>query len=96
VLRSVVNVLPAGHFDAAGAVSQIRACVAGTRVKTAEPLPEPLRAFTAATSKLLQSLRRVADPGTLRAVAGEDPGVVRQELAEIRAVPDEVRQGTAV
>jgi hypothetical protein len=95
LLHGAVSVLAVGRFDEAEAVAQIRAYLAGTLVSPAAPASDPVEAFTAEAGKLLRVLHRVADRGTLRAAADQDPGAVQKVIADMRAVLDEIEQGTA-
>ena len=95
LLHDAVAVLPPGPFDAAAAVAQIRAYLAGTVTGPEPDSPDPVAAFTAQAARMLRTLHLAADRGTLRAAASQDPGAVRKVIAEMRAVLDELEQGTA-
>ena len=94
VLRDVVGILPAGHFDRAEAVRQIRAYLAGEATSEARPA-DPVETFTAETARLLKVLQRVASSDVIRAARSADPGAVREAVASIRAVLDEIEREAA-
>ena len=90
ILHGAVSILPADHFDPAEAADQIRAYLAG-----APQPPQPantVETFKAEAAKLLRVLHRVADRGTLKAAAHEDPDAVRRVIADMRALLDEIEQ----
>ncbi len=91
--RAVSVLLPADHFDAAEAADQVRAYLASAPGRARPTEPDPVATFTAETAKLLKVLHRVANPGTLKAVAREKPDALRQVLAEMRAVLDKIERG---
>jgi hypothetical protein len=92
LLHGAVGILPADHFDPAEAAEQIRAYLADGQPPP-QPAANPVEAFTAEASKLLRVLHRVADRGTLKAAVDQDPEAVRQVLADMRALIDEIEQG---
>jgi hypothetical protein len=69
----VAGVLPADHFDPAGAVEQIRACLSGAAANPPRPAANPVETFTAEAAKLLRILRRVSAGGVLQATLDADP-----------------------
>lgn len=87
-----MGILPADHFDPDEAVRQIRAYLAGERA--AKPLPpaSPAETFATETARLLKVLQRVATGDTIRAARTADPEGVRQALASIRAMLDEIER----
>jgi hypothetical protein len=91
VLRDVVGILPADHFDQADAIRQIRAYLAGEPASQAPPA-DPVATFTAETTRLLRVLQRVAAGNAIRAARSANPDVVRQAVASIRAVLDEIER----
>jgi hypothetical protein len=91
VLRHVVGILPADHFDQAEAVRQIRAYLAGDAVSQPPPA-DPVQTFTAETTRLLRVLQRVAAGNAIRAARSANPDAVRQAVASIRAVLDEIER----
>ncbi len=91
VLREVVGILPADHFDQAEAVRQIRAYLAGETASQPTPA-DPVEAFTAETARLLRVLQRVASGNVIRAACSANPDAVRQAVASIRAVLDEIER----
>lgn len=93
VLHGAVSVLPADHFDPAEAADQIRAYLTGTLGPPSQPAASPVETWTAEASKLLRVLHRVANPGTLKAAAHQDPGAVRKVIADMRAMLDEIEEG---
>jgi hypothetical protein len=95
VLHGVVDILPADHFDPAEAVEQIRAyLLSGVPAASASAPPaDPVETFTAETAKLLRGLHRVE--GTIKAALNADPDAVRQALADIRAMLDEIEHADA-
>jgi hypothetical protein len=96
VLHDVVGILPADYFDPGEAIEQIRAYLAGDRMPPPEPPPaDPVQAFAAETAKLVTVLRRVAAGDVIRAARTADPEFVRQTVAGIRAVLDEIERGAA-
>ena len=92
LLRQVIGILPAGHFDPATAAGQIRAYLAGedTAAGTPRPAADPVEAFTHEASKLLRVLHRVTDHGTLQAALDADPEAVRKVIADMRAMLDAI------
>ena len=92
LLRQVVGILPAGHFDPASAVEQIRAYLAGgdAVAGTSRPAANPVEAFTHEALKLLRVLHRVTDRGTLQAALDADPEAVRKVIADMRAMLDAI------
>lgn len=91
VLRDVVGILPADHFDQAEAVRQIRAYLAGEAASQPPPA-DPVETFTAETARLLRVLQRVAAGNAIRAARSANPDAVRQAVASIRAVLDEIER----
>lgn len=94
VLRDVVGILPSDHFDADEAVRQIRAYLGGERISPALPPADPVQAFTAEAGKLIRNLHRVA--AGLSAARTANPDAVRQAVAGIRAVLDEIEREATV
>jgi len=93
LLHGAVSILPADHFDPAEAAEQIRAYLAGGSAGHQHSAPNPVETFTAEAAKLLRVLHRVADRGTLKAAAHEDPDTVRKVIADMRALLDEIEKG---
>jgi hypothetical protein len=94
VLRDVVGILPAEYFSADEAVRQIRAYLGGERTPPALVPADPVQAFTTEADKLIRNLHRVA--AGLSAARTANPGAVREAIAGIRAVLDEIeREATA-
>ena len=94
VLHGAVSILPEDHFDPGEAVRQIRAYLAGEIPGPAtRPTLNPADAFTAEAARLLRGLHRVADRDRLKAAAHENPDAVRQVIADMRALLDEIEQG---
>lgn len=93
LLRRIVRILPADHFDPSEAVGQIRDYLAGT-ARPLERSVNPVDTFTAEAAKLLKVLHRVADRGVLQAAAHADPDAVRRVIADMRALLDEIEKGT--
>jgi hypothetical protein len=92
VLHDVVGILPSGHSDADEAVRQIRAYLSGERTPPQLPPADPVQAFTAEADKLIRSLHRVA--AGINAARTANPDAVRQAVAGIRAVLDEIERET--
>ncbi len=94
IIHGAVSILPADHFDAAEAAEQIRAYLTGNSPgQQPQPAANPVETFTAEAAKLLRVLHRVADRGVLKAAVHQDPGAVRQVIADMRALLDEIEQG---
>jgi hypothetical protein len=93
LVHGAVSILPGGHFDPAEAAQQIRAYLAGGEAAHQPPAPNPVETFTAEAARLLRVLHRVADRGTLKAAAHEDPETVRKVIADMRALLDEIEKG---
>jgi hypothetical protein len=92
VLHGAVSILPADHFDPTEAASQIRAYLAGALGQPPQPAASPVETWTAEATKLLRVLHRVANPGTLKAAAHQDPGAVRKVITDMRAMLDEIER----
>jgi hypothetical protein len=90
----VVGILLAGHFDQAEAIRQIRGYLAGEATSTPVPT-DPVETFTAETARLLKVLQRVASSDAIKAARSADPGAVREAVASIRAVLDEIEREAA-
>jgi hypothetical protein len=90
VLRDVVGIIPADHFDPAEAVNQIRAYLAGEHSPPELPPADPVRAFTAESGKFVRNLHRFATSEAIKAARTANPDAVRQALADIRAVLEEI------
>jgi hypothetical protein len=95
LLHDAISVLPPGRFDPAEAVAQIRAYLAGTLTSPDPLAPDPVATFAAQAARMLRVLHKAADLGALRAAASQDPDTVRKVIADMRAVLDEIEQGTA-
>jgi hypothetical protein len=93
VLRGVVGILPADHFDPAEAVSQIRAYLASDHAPPQPPPADPVRAFTSESSRFVKNLHRFATSEAIKAARAADPGAVRQAVAALRAALDEIERG---
>jgi hypothetical protein len=94
VLRDVVGILSSEYFNADEAVRQIRAYLGGERIPSALAPADPVQAFTTEAGKLIRNLHRVA--AGLSAARTANPDAVRQAIAGIRAVLDEIeREATA-
>ena len=58
-----------------------------------EPPPtDPVETFTAETARLLTVLQRVASSDVIKAARSADPRAVREAVASIRAVLDEIER----
>ena len=90
VLRDVVGLIPADHFDPGEAVSQIRAYLAGEHAPPELPPADPVQAFTAESGKFVRNLHRFATSEAIKAARTANPDAVRQALADIRAVLEEI------
>jgi hypothetical protein len=93
VLHDVVAMLPAEYFDATEAVEQIRAYLAGQAPPDPPPPPaDPVATFTASAARFLTTLRGDA----IRAARTANPDAVREVIASVRQVLDELeREATA-
>jgi hypothetical protein len=92
VLREVVSILPAGHFDPAEAASQIRAYLAGDHTVPQPQPADPIQTFTSESGKFVRNLHRFATSDAIKAARAADPGAVRQAVADIRAALDEIER----
>jgi hypothetical protein len=91
LLHDAVGVLPAGRFDPAEAVGQIRAYLAGYPGDQPSPVANPVETFAAEAAKLLRVLHRVSAKGVLQAAALDaDPDVVRKAIADMRTLLDAI------
>jgi len=90
VLHDVVALLPADYWDPDEAVRQIRAYLAGDRTPPEPPPADPLQAFTAETTRLLKSLRGIAAGDVIKAARSANPDMVRETIASVRAVLDQI------
>jgi hypothetical protein len=90
VLRDVVGLITADYFDPGEAVSQIRAYLAGEHVPPELPPADPVQAFTAESGKFVRNLHRFATSEAIKAARTANPDAVRQALADIRAVLEEI------
>jgi hypothetical protein len=91
LLHGAVSVLPE-RWDPAEAVRQIRAYLAGTLGPPGAPVLSPIEMFTGQAGRFVRALHQAVDRGTLKAAASEDPDAVRQVIADLRAVLDEIEQ----
>lgn len=87
-LRSVVGILPDGHFDREEAVRQIRAYLAGQLPPATPPPADPVEVLTASVSRFVASLRGDA----IRAARSANPDAVREVIASVRQVLDELER----
>jgi hypothetical protein len=95
LLHGAVAVLPRDHFDPAEAVSQIRAYLAAGPTRPSAPAAvDPVALVTAEATRLRRVLHRAADHGALKAAAHEQHDAVRKVIADMRALLDEIEQGT--
>jgi hypothetical protein len=91
LLHDTVGVLPAGRFDPAEAIGQIRAYLAGYPGDQPSPAANPVETFAAEAAKLLRVLHRVSAKGVLQAAALDaDPDVVRKAIADMRTLLDAI------
>ena len=90
MLRDVVGLITADYFDPGEAVSQIRAYLAGEHVPPELPPADPVQAFTAESGKFVRNLHRFATSEAIKAARTANPDAVRQALADIRAVLEEI------
>jgi hypothetical protein len=94
LLHGTVAALPRDHFDPAEAVRQIRAYLAAPTRPSAPAAVDPVALVTAEATRLRKVLHRAADHGALKAAAHEHPDAVRKVIADMRALLDEIEQGT--
>ncbi|MGH3233145.1 MAG: hypothetical protein ACRDOH_07795 [Streptosporangiaceae bacterium] len=92
MLHDVVGILPAGYFDPAEAVSQIRAFLAGDHALPQAPPADPVQAFASESGRFVRNLHRFATSEAIKAARAADPGAVRQAVADIRAALDEIER----
>lgn len=92
VLREVIGILPADHFDPAEAASQIRAYLAGDHAVPQLQPADPVRTFTSESGRFVRNLHRFATSEAIKAARAADPGAVRQAVADIRAALDEIER----
>lgn len=92
VLRDVVGILPADHFDPAEAASQIRAYLSGERSRAELPPADPVQAVAAASDRFVRSLHRLVSSEAIKAARTADPEAVRQALTEVRAALDAIER----
>jgi hypothetical protein len=92
VLHGVVGALPAGEFDPAEAVRQIRAYLAGELTPPGRPPADPVRTlFTAGNAKWLKDIQEItASRDIIKAAREADPERVQQIAATFRAVADQL------
>jgi hypothetical protein len=94
VLHQVVGILPGDYFDADEAVAQIRAYLAGERQPAAlPPAGDPVQAFRAEADKLVRRLQHIT--AGVKAAREANPDAVREVVAGIRAVLDEIEREAA-
>lgn len=95
VLKGAVRALPRGEFDPGQAVEQIRAYLAslgGEAAPAVPPATSGVEAFTVEANKVRKILRRVVAEEVLRNAATENPQQVREVVAELRALLDQLEQ----
>jgi hypothetical protein len=92
VLHDIVGILPAGRFDPDEAIRQIRAYLEGGPASQPPPQADPVEAFTTQSARLLKVLHRVAAGNVIREARSANPDAVRQVVADIRAVLDEIER----
>ena len=73
LLHGAVRILPAGRFDPAEAIGQIRAYLAGNPGNQPRPAANPVETFATEAAKLLRVLHRVSARGVLQAALDADP-----------------------
>jgi hypothetical protein len=94
LLHRAVAVLPRDHFDPAEAVRQIRAYLAAPTRPPTPAAVDPVALVTAEATRLRKVLHRAADHGALKAAAAQHPDAVREVIADMRALLDELEKGT--
>jgi hypothetical protein len=90
LLHGAVSILPAGRFDPAEAIGQIRAYLAGNPGNQPRPAANPVETFATEAAKLLRVLHRVSARGVLQAALAADPDVVRKVIADMRTLLDAI------
>jgi hypothetical protein len=91
LLHEVVGILPAGYFDPAEAVAQIKDYLSGDRSAPLPPAADPARQFHQA-DRIMSRLEQVA-AADLEAVRAADPELVSRMAARMRAVLDQFERG---
>jgi hypothetical protein len=89
LLHDVVGILPDDHFDQDEAVKQIRAYLADGTPRRSAPSANPVNVFTSEATRL----RRIATSRRIRAALAADPGAVRQVIAQLRELLDQLESG---
>jgi hypothetical protein len=98
VLKGAIGALPGGQFDKDEAVRQIREyvvrvadCDPGDSLGSDEDLNNEDR-WTAEADRVRTAFRKALSRNTIRNAAKENPAAVRQLVAELRTLLDEVEQ----
>ncbi|MEV7011957.1 hypothetical protein [Streptosporangium sp. NPDC051022] len=91
VLKDVVSILPSDYFDPAEAVEQIRTYLASEHPPTSTETTAT-ETFAAEAGRLRAILQRVVRQDLIRSAVHESPEEVKQTVAELRALLDEIEQ----